>query len=212
MKNYFKKICAALKRLSIKLSMPLIEYTINFFGFRIPFLSFISYVFDWIVFGLVALIASIFYFTEPLFQEFSVDNTRLMYTHYPEVVIRSPIWALLLFAFVEPVVTCTILSFLSIWKWPRKFWDVHIFALGLCGALAVQFLITTMLKNTAGKPRPDFLGRCQPAPFIPPPGTLSSIVICTNSNMIVLWDGFRSFPSGHASSILNKIFIQLKFC
>lgn len=202
MKNHFKRAFAALKRLSIKVSMPLIDYTINFLGFRISLLSFISYVIDWLVFGLIALIASILYYTEPLFQEFSVDNIRLMYTHYPDIVIRSSICNLLLFAFVEPVVISTILSLISIWKWPRKLWDVHIFALGLCGALAIQFLITTTLKNATGKPRPDFLRRCQPVPFTPPLGTLSSIVVCANRNMIVLWDGFRSFPSGHASSRL----------
>lgn len=113
----------------------------------------------------------------------------------------SPIWVLITTTIIVPVVLTCIWSFTAIWQLPRKIWDLHIFCLGLCGAMAFQFLMVVVLKNSTGKPRPDLLARCQPWSLsFPPAGTLANIVICTNTDLKVLWDGFRSFPSGHASS------------
>lgn len=133
-----------------------------------------------------------------------------MYAHYPEVAVISPIWVLILTSIVIPVVVVFLASILAIWQWPRKLWDFHIYCLGLCGLLAIQFLGVVILKNSTGKPRPDLLARCQPWSLsFPPPGTLANIVICTNTNLVMLWDGFRSFPSGHASSMCVPAFFYV---
>lgn len=52
-----------------------------------------------------------------------------------------------------------------------------------------------------GRPRPDMLNRCLPYPGSHDRAVygLSTVDICTQTNMIRLNDGFKSFPSGHSS-------------
>ncbi|KAG8891304.1 hypothetical protein FRC00_013942, partial [Tulasnella sp. 408] len=54
---------------------------------------------------------------------------------------------------------------------------------------------------TAGRPRPDLLSRCQPATNAAnaPVFGLANASICTQSDIGILRDGFRSFFSGHSS-------------
>lgn len=186
---------------SRKLCVPMVDKLVYIFGYRISLLSLISYILDWLLYGIIALVATVIYNSEPLFQEFSLIDRRIMFTYYPEVILMSPIWALIIFSISVPIIMGIISSVASIWKWPRKLWDGHIFALGLIGALSMQFLITSILKNATGKPRPDFLHRCLPHPFTPPLGTLANIAICSNPDLFIVWEGYRSFPSGHATSI-----------
>lgn len=91
-------------------------------------------------------------------------------------------------------------------------------------AHSVTQVITTLIKNTLGRPRPDFLDRCKPAlPSSTPPvpgqvmgseGLRNGLVtdsVCTallSSHVVI--DGFRSFPSGHAStSFTGMVFLAL---
>jgi membrane-associated phospholipid phosphatase len=96
--------------------------------------------------------------------------------------------------------------------WRRKLWEWNAGWLGLGVALAAAFVSTEGLKDLAGKPRPDFLARCNPdvaqvakymvsglgqtvrnAPILVTSG------ICRNQGWTVTNDGFASFPSGHSS-------------
>lgn len=58
---------------------------------------------------------------------------------------------------------------------------------------------------TVGRPRPDMLDRCQPPPGIQnPPLQLLNYTICTaDHNTYEFKDGFKSFPSGHASCMAS---------
>lgn len=49
-----------------------------------------------------------------------------------------------------------------------------------------------------GRPRPDLVDRCKPAPGTSPTALLT-IDVCTADHGHVLQDGWRSFPSGHSS-------------
>lgn len=73
-------------------------------------------------------------------------------------------------------------------------------------------MITQGMKLLFGKPRPDLLSRCQPdlnriSEFTVNPvaegysnyWVLVTSGICTNTDQDILQDGFKSFPSGHAS-------------
>lgn len=96
-------------------------------------------------------------------------------------------------------------------KWRRKLWEWNVGWLGLGLALVIAVLITDGMKNLFGKPRPDLLSRCDPdlsrvrehavggySGHIDEGLLLVLHTICRNRE--VLDDGFRSFPSGHASS------------
>lgn len=63
-------------------------------------------------------------------------------------------------------------------------------------------------KNAVGKPRPDFIDRCQPVrgSHDPVPFGLSNSTICTQTDQAIMKDGFRSFPSGHSSTSFAGLF------
>jgi len=67
-------------------------------------------------------------------------------------------------------------------------------------ALLFTAALTQLVKITVGRPRPDVIDRCQPpAGLSDPLYRLTNSTICTQANIAVLRDGFRSFPSGHSS-------------
>lgn len=84
--------------------------------------------------------------------------------------------------------------------------------MGLGLSLATAFMITQGMKLLFGKPRPDLLSRCRPdldriaRATVNPIGNnfdslwvLVTSDVCTNTDDDILQDGFKSFPSGHAS-------------
>ena len=85
--------------------------------------------------------------------------------------------------------------------------------LGLGVSLATSTIVFTGVKNLSGKPRPDFLARCDPdleqitTHTVGGYGqTISNLWvmvdggICKQPDKNFLNDGFRSFPSGYATS------------
>jgi membrane-associated phospholipid phosphatase len=106
--------------------------------------------------------------------------------------------------------------------WRRKLWEWHTGWLGLALSLASAFLITNGMKNLFGKPRPDLISRCQPdlaniakytlKGFTSPIADFHVVYagICQQTDKSLLDDGFRSFPSGHASfSAAGLIYLSL---
>lgn len=99
--------------------------------------------------------------------------------------------------------------------WRRKLWELHAGWLGLALSMVAAWVITSGMKNLFGKPRPDLISRCEPdlanvgkyiVGFVGgnsttySPGQLVKAEICTQKDKYKLDDGFRSYPSGHASS------------
>ncbi|KAF8652691.1 hypothetical protein AX16_004196 [Volvariella volvacea WC 439] len=154
----------------------------------------ISYAPDWIITIVLAAIFLSLEKVEGYRRSFSVEDTSLRHTF--AVHERVPNAALIVICLVVPLILQPIINFLTV----RSLWDLHNSALGLILGLSVSGVITQFVKITVGRPRPDLVDRCRP-----PPGTrdpefgLSEWTICTNTDAYILRDGFRSFPSGHAS-------------
>lgn len=73
-------------------------------------------------------------------------------------------------------------------------------------------LLTNIIKNAVGRPRPDVISRCKPASGTPR-DTLVTISVCTQTDMHMLQDGWRSFPSGHSSFAFAGLgFLSLFLC
>jgi diacylglycerol diphosphate phosphatase/phosphatidate phosphatase len=83
--------------------------------------------------------------------------------------------------------------------WSEKLWDANLSLLGIGLAIASTITVTNSFKNLVGRPRPDFLDRCQPllTAINPSVFSLSTSAVCTRTEF--LKDGYRSFPSGHSS-------------
>lgn len=71
--------------------------------------------------------------------------------------------------------------------------------MGLLYSTMVCGLCVSLLKNAVGRPRPDFLARCQPFESTPKTGLVDVLSCSVPWSDKVLQDGFRSFPSGHTS-------------
>ena len=95
----------------------------------------------------------------------------------------------------------------------RKLWEWNSGWLGLGLSITTTLLIVSGMKNLIGRPRPDMLSRCAPAlarlaestvggygQDIADRWVLVNQSICTQTDQAIMYDGFRSFPSGHASS------------
>jgi len=127
-------------------------------------------------------------------REFSLDDTSLR--HPFAVHERVPAVALYMIAVVSPLVIMTFVNVVTVRSW----WDFHNATLGAILGLSLTGAVTQVVKLTVGRPRPDVLDRCQPpAGLSDPPYQLSNSTICTQTNIAILRDGFRSFPSGHSS-------------
>ena len=89
----------------------------------------------------------------------------------------------------------------------RNLHDWHHSSLGLLMSLTLTLMITALFKNTVGRPRPDFIDRCQPleGAVDSPVYGLSNTTICTRTSLLT--DGYKSFLSGHSSSILSILLL-----
>ncbi|KAL9100343.1 MAG: hypothetical protein Q9163_004265 [Psora crenata] len=108
----------------------------------------------------------------------------------------------------------------------RKLWEWNAGWMGLTLAIAVSFLISNGTKQVVGKPRPDLLARCNPdlsrrlnsavggiGDQTEEGINLVSWTICRQTDMSVLDEGFRAFPSGHSTmSFAGLTYLALFIC
>lgn len=156
-----------------------------------------SYLPDWIITivltGLLAIINNVHGFR----REFSLTDTSIQHTY--AVHERVPTWLLGVLAVLIPALIIAGFS-LGI---SRSVWDLHNGLLGFVLAQALTVTITTIVKVTVGRPRPDLIDRCQPFPGsqnASPYGLVTDHICSVGVDSKILRDGFRSFPSGHAST------------
>jgi diacylglycerol diphosphate phosphatase/phosphatidate phosphatase len=71
--------------------------------------------------------------------------------------------------------------------------------LGIVMAFVFNGFLINLVKIWLGRPRPDFLARCIPREGTPLYELVTSEV-CTNENISMINEGFKSTPSGHAST------------
>ncbi|KXN82579.1 Phosphatidate phosphatase PPAPDC1A [Leucoagaricus sp. SymC.cos] len=158
----------------------------------------ISYAPDWII---TIVLAAIFFSldkVEGYRRVFSLEDTS--YNGSYAVHERVPDVALYFICFVAPVLLQPVVNVLTVRSW----WDLHNATLGLIFGLALTGSVTQFVKITVGRPRPgrtlDFLDRCKPpAGATDPEFGATSWTICTQTDNLIMRDGFRSFFSGHSS-------------
>jgi diacylglycerol diphosphate phosphatase / phosphatidate phosphatase len=105
-----------------------------------------------------------------------------------------PGWTLPLVSFVVPSVFVFLIG--SFRKRSARYHAVAI--LGLLLGVTVTYVLTSVLKVSMGKLRPDFKERCKPRE-IPGGNNFGKILECTGDKAIIT-EGRKSFPSGHTST------------
>ncbi|KAI1175413.1 acid phosphatase/Vanadium-dependent haloperoxidase [Nemania sp. FL0916] len=212
---------------------------------KMDILVIFSYAFDWLIMVVVGVIGYLLGNVTPNKRPFSLLDANIAFPFTQHETVTSgllltfnavvPIVVIVVVALVfvpgRTVPEGTPASLV----WKRKLWELHIGWLGLALSLISAWIVTQGMKNLFGKPRPDLLSRCQPdlanfaehvVGFTSPVltnaagatyvGQLVSASICTNTDKALLDDGFRSYPSGHASSsaaglIYLSFFLASKF-
>jgi diacylglycerol diphosphate phosphatase/phosphatidate phosphatase len=131
-------------------------------------------------------------FITPFHRLFVLSDHHIQYPHAE--VERVPPLMLLLYGLGIPLLAVT--------AWAVIFQPgthkARVTYLGLVTAVFLTTLVTDIIKNAVGRPRPDLLARCKPA-IGTPVDVLVDVDVCTETNRHLLQDGWRSFPSGHSS-------------
>ncbi|TGZ81001.1 acid phosphatase/Vanadium-dependent haloperoxidase [Ascodesmis nigricans] len=165
--------------------------------------------------GTIAFSGSMSFWATPTSRPFSLTNPSISYPFTTSTKI--PTWLLVILAALIPGLIIAASTLLSPRRdWRRKLYSWNTAWLGLGLAIAAAMLVTDGLKNLLGKPRPDLLSRCWPDEELVgrarigwEGGGLVTREVCRGSPKLEggvkkfegrdLEDGFRSFPSGHAS-------------
>ncbi|QRW11236.1 phosphatidate phosphatase PPAPDC1A [Ceratobasidium sp. AG-Ba] len=167
-------------------------------GYRRRPKSFDSYLPDWILtavlWGFVALLNNVDGFR----REFDLNDPHISHSYKSKELV--PGYALHLISFVVPLLLMWTINLGTVKSW----WDVHSASLGLTLGLAMASVTTHLVKITVGRPRPDLIHRCQPFPgaMNHPVGEyfgLATSAVCTQTDRLIMRDGWRSFWSGHSS-------------
>lgn len=123
---------------------------------------------------------------------FFLDNLSINYPHAEHE--RVPVSWLFIYAGAVPLGTLVAWA-LVLRPGTHK---AHVTILGWFISMILTSFITDVIKNAVGRPRPDLIARCKPAPGTPA-HQLVTFEVCTETDHHVLHDGWRSFPSGHSS-------------
>lgn len=186
----------------------------------------LSYIFDWICIIAIAAVGAGWEYLTPFKRPFSLVNLDISYPFENHETI--PTWLLAVIGLVIPAAIIFVVCIIFVpgptasrgtptsLIWRRKLWEWNTGWMGLALSLATAFMVTQGMKLLFGKPRPDLLSRCQPdlgrlqetvvnnvavnvgAEFNRA-WVLVTDAICTNPDQDIMKDGFKSFPSGHAS-------------
>lgn len=145
---------------------------------------------DWLILLLLIVIEVVLYIIHP-FKRF-VGQDMMTDLKYPLKDNTVPVWAVPMYAILLPI-------FVFVLFYARKggnVYDLHHSILGLLFSVLITGVITDSIKNAVGRPRPDFFWRC----FPDGKDLYDSLgdVIC-HGTASVLKEGYKSFPSGHAS-------------
>ncbi|KAF2797209.1 PAP2 domain-containing protein [Melanomma pulvis-pyrius CBS 109.77] len=182
----------------------------------------LSYIFDWIVIIAIAAVGAGWEYLTPYHRPFSPVDLSISYPFEKNETI--PTWLLVVCSLIGPAAIIFVVCLIFVpgptasrgtpksLIWRRKMWEWNTGWMGLALSLATAFMVTQGMKLLFGKPRPDFLSRCQPdlnriSEFsVNPVGddfnplwVLVTSGICQNNDDDILQDGFKSFPSGHSS-------------
>lgn len=194
-----------------------------------------SYVLDWVIIFAIAFLGLALNYVEPYKRPFSLLDLSISFPLVEETVSANQAAYICGFgpaAIIALVVLIAVPGFAfakansrsTLWR--IKAWELEKGWAGLALGIALAFFVTQGMKNLFGKPRPNMLDRCQPdltdisshvvggyGQDISARWTLVSASICTQTNMRLLNDGFRSFPSGHSSATwAGMLYLTLFLC
>lgn len=126
-------------------------------------------------------------------EEFWVHDNPRTASYYPTSLLISS-------AFLVPFVTIYLLSYCRMKKEEAvKGWLAFTFSTLFTG------LVTNLVKNVVGRPRPDFMRRCFPDGIPDAPFAQGGLTLLCTGDPNEIKEGRKSFPSGHSSIMFSSI-------
>ncbi|KAF2622178.1 acid phosphatase/Vanadium-dependent haloperoxidase [Macroventuria anomochaeta] len=201
----------------------------TFTGLSVPSLRLVlSYIFDWICIIAIAAVGAGWEYLTPYKRPFSPVNLDISYPFEEHETIPTWLMAVIGLVIPAAIIFLVCIIFVpgptasrgtpKLLIWRRKLWEWNTGWMGLALSLATAFMVTQGMKLLFGKPRPDLLSRCRPDlgrlaqaavgnyvgggagdNELNPAWVMVTDAICQNTNEDIMKDGFKSFPSGHAS-------------
>lgn len=162
---------------------------------------------DWITGGVLLIV--FFFVVEPArpFQrQFKLSDPSLQHPFATSERITDN--QLYLLSCMLPLIIITIISSTRRHKSVslEHFHSLQVSLLGLFISVSLNSVLTDLLKNWIGRPRPDFLARCG-APIGTSTNDFLGVDVCTAPlGQMYLLDGGKSTPSGHASLSFAGLF------
>lgn len=151
------------------------------------------YILDWILVLISMIVGYILEGIPPVEHEI-IPSRSIEYPHLKNETIPS--YLLLIISMLIPSLMIAITAFIK-----KKDWKlVHSTLLGLFVSIGYTYLITSILKISIGRLRPDFMKRCKANDL-----AASSGIICNPDSIGTLLQGRKSFPSGHSSTAFSGL-------
>ncbi|XP_022884369.1 putative lipid phosphate phosphatase 3, chloroplastic isoform X3 [Olea europaea var. sylvestris] len=145
---------------------------------------------DWLILMLLGVILVILKIINPFYR--FVGKDMMSDLKYPLKSNTVPVWLVPIYAVLLPVAV-----FLLFYVRRRDVYDLHHAVLaGILFSILITGVLTDVIKDAVGRPRPDFFWRCFPD------GKDAydqwGNVVC-HGDKSVIREGHKSFPSGHTS-------------
>ncbi|CAI9110640.1 OLC1v1010701C1 [Oldenlandia corymbosa var. corymbosa] len=148
-----------------------------------------THIHDWLILMLLFAAVIILNLISPFYRFIGKDMMDDL--KYPMKQDTVPAWSVPIYSAVLPIVI-----FLFFYFRRRDVYDLHHAILGVLFSVLITAVITDAIKDSVGRPRPDFFWRCFPD------GKdvydrLGNVVCHGQKHLID--NGHKSFPSGHTS-------------
>ncbi|PNS20966.1 Diacylglycerol pyrophosphate phosphatase 1 [Sphaceloma murrayae] len=197
---------------------------------NIPWKLVLAYALDWVFVLAIAAVGGGLSYATPYRRPFSVVDLSISYPFQEAEIISTGLLVVLSLVLPGLIVAGVVTLFfpppsgwrdVKTWKfWERKIWEGNAAVLGLALSYAMSLCITQVFKHSVGKPRPDFLARCQPdltdiqeyvrggggGASISPAWSIVDYRICQQPNAKTLNEGFKAYFSGHSSAAFAGLF------
>ncbi|KAI3406445.1 DPP1 [Candida oxycetoniae] len=161
---------------------------------------------DLILLALLVICYFFIYNIKPFHRQFSLYDATIQHPFKERETVNN----IELFLYSTWIPLIVILVTALVLTSPKyRFYNTYVAALGLLLCVLITSNVTDVLKNLIGRHRPDFIARCQPDPSVRTEA-LVSIEVCTNTDLNLLEDGYRTTPSGHSSiSFAGLVYLAL---
>jgi len=168
----------------------------------------LSFIMDWFFIFLVVLVSIPINIISPFERQFRLDDDTISHPYKKEETFSVPYLIIVTVGF--PTLVMTIYHIVY-----RDFkYGFHQSLMGFFVSVVLSSFVTSIIKVTVGRYRPDFISRCQvdiakvetiynsynmSDYFDFGPRNLYNTTICSNPNKFIINEGRKSFPSGHSS-------------